>query len=254
MAAPPLERLRGGGGGVEAGNGVARLRGSSVVEGGSGVVARLRGGGVVKGREGGAEEGEGGGVVEGEEEGAEDGEVAASSSRAEKEEQKEERRTVRVTSNDGEEFEMDEAVARGSVMLRHMMELGIALDGITLPIVSGEILALAVSYLRVHRDYDDGGYGYGYRSESEDTALTNFDRDLVKQLDQATLIDLLSASNYLEIEGLLRLTCQTVAEKLKGKTTEEIRQTFCIQNDYPPEEEEEVREEISWALEEKSLD
>ncbi|XP_020112599.1 SKP1-like protein 11 [Ananas comosus] len=136
--------------------------------------------------------------------------VAASSSRAEKEEQKEERRTVRVTSNDGEEFEMDEAVARGSVMLRHMMELGIALDGITLPIVSGEILALAVSYLR--------------------------------------------ASNYMEIEGLLRLTCQTVAEKLKGKTTEEIRQTFCIQNDYPPEEEEEVREEISWALEEKSLD
>ncbi|XP_020112598.1 SKP1-like protein 4 [Ananas comosus] len=126
--------------------------------------------------------------------------VAASSSRAEKEEQKEERRTVRVTSNDGEEFEMDEAVARGSVMLRHMMELGIALDGVTLPIVSGEILALAVSYLRFHRDYDDGGsgygygYSYGYHSESEDTALTNFDRDLVKQLDQATLLDLLAKS------------------------------------------------------------
>nr|CAD1830534.1 unnamed protein product [Ananas comosus var. bracteatus] len=113
-------------------------------------------------------------------------------SRAEKEEQKEEERTVRVTSNDGEEFEMDEAAARGSVMLRHMMELSIAFDGVTLPIVSGKILALAVSYLRVHRDYDDGGYGYGYHSESADTTLTNFDTDLVKQLDQATLIDLLA--------------------------------------------------------------
>ena len=36
---------------------------------------------------------------------------------------------------------------------------------------------------------------------------------------------------------------------IKGKTPQEIRDTFSIKNDFPPEEEEEVRRENSWAFE-----
>ncbi|XP_026385081.1 SKP1-like protein 1B [Papaver somniferum] len=45
------------------------------------------------------------------------------------------------------------------------------------------------------------------------------------------------------------LTCQTVADMIKGKTPEEIRKTFNIKNDFTPEEEEEVRRENQWAFE-----
>jgi len=60
---------------------------------------------------------------------------------------------------------------------------------------------------------------------------------------------LLQAANYLNIKNLLDLTCQTVADMIKGKTPEEIRKTFNIKNDFTPEEEEEVRRENQWAFE-----
>ena len=60
---------------------------------------------------------------------------------------------------------------------------------------------------------------------------------------------LIQAANYLNIKSLLDLTCQTVADMIKGKTPEEIRKTFNIKNDFTPEEEEEVRRENQWAFE-----
>ena len=61
---------------------------------------------------------------------------------------------------------------------------------------------------------------------------------------------MLQAANYLEIKGLLDLTCQTVANMIKDKSPEEIRKAFNIKNDFTPEEEEEIRRENSWAFDE----
>ncbi|CAK9153977.1 unnamed protein product [Ilex paraguariensis] len=70
-------------------------------------------------------------------------------------------------------------------------------------------------------------------------------------LNIKSLLDLTcqTAANYLNIKSLLDLTCQTVADMFKGKTPEEIRKTFNIENDFTPEEEEEVRRENAWTFE-----
>ena len=46
-----------------------------------------------------------------------------------------------------------------------------------------------------------------------------------------TLFRLIVAANYLDIKGLLHVTCGKVSDMLKGKTPEEIRKTFNIKND-----------------------
>jgi len=71
-------------------------------------------------------------------------------------------------------------------------------------------------------------------------------------LDNNTLFELINAANYLDITSLLNLTCAAVALKIKGKTPEEICQTFGIESNnisVSPEEEAKIREENLWCEE-----
>ncbi|KAM3301413.1 SKP1-like protein 1A [Capsicum chacoense] len=69
-----------------------------------------------------------------------------------------------------------------------------------------------------------------------------------KKFDNSDRPRLPKAANYLNIKSLLDLTCQTVADMIKGKTPEEICKTFNIKNDFTPEEEKEARRENAWAF------
>ena len=53
----------------------------------------------------------------------------------------------------------------------------------------------------------------------------------------------------MDIKQLLDVGCKTVANMIKGKSPEEIRKTFNIQNDFTPEEEDQIRRENEWAEE-----
>ncbi|XP_065847647.1 SKP1-like protein 1B [Euphorbia lathyris] len=153
-------------------------------------------------------------------------------------------RKITLKSSDGETFEVDEAVALESQTIKHMIEDDCADNGIPLPNVTSKILSKVIEYCKKHVETPKSEE----RPSSADEELKTWDAEFVK-VDQATLFDLILAANYLNIKSLLDLTCQTVADMIKGKTPEEIRKTFNIKNDFTPEEEEEVRRENQWAFE-----
>mmetsp|Transcript_52068 Transcript_52068/g.113493 ORF Transcript_52068/g.113493 Transcript_52068/m.113493 type:complete len:157 (-) Transcript_52068:235-705(-) len=151
---------------------------------------------------------------------------------------------LKLMSSDAQTFEVDEEVAHESQTIKNMIEDTGSEETIPLPNVSGRILAKVIEYCKFHveavKKQDD-------KPAKNDDEIKAWDADFVK-VDQATLFDLILAANYLNIKGLLDLTCQTVAQMIKGKTPEEIRKTFNIKNDFTPEEEEEVRRENQWAF------
>ena len=74
------------------------------------------------------------------------------------------------------------------------------------------------------------------KTNTKDMSL--WDQDFLK-VDQGILFQLIlvgifhsHAANYLDIKGLLDVTCKTVANMIKGKVLEEIRRTFNIKNDF----------------------
>ena len=48
-------------------------------------------------------------------------------------------------------------------------------------------------------------------------------------MDLSTLFDLILSANFLNIASLLDITCAAVAEQIKGKSPEQIRETFGIE-------------------------
>ena len=53
--------------------------------------------------------------------------------------------------------------------------------------------------------------------------------------------DLAMAANYLNISSLYYYTCQKLAELMKGKNPDEIRDMFGIEDDLTEEEKQEIR-------------
>ncbi|XP_021859003.1 SKP1-like protein 1A [Spinacia oleracea] len=153
---------------------------------------------------------------------------------------------VILKSSDNAEFIVDENVALQCQTIKHMIEDDCADNVIPVPNVTSKILVKVIEYCKKHVDASTataagGGVGGGDELKKWDAEFVN--------VDQNVLFELVLAANYLDIKNLLDLTCQTVADKIKDKTPEEIRKIFNIKNDFTQEEEAEIRKENQWAFE-----
>ena len=158
---------------------------------------------------------------------------------------------VKLQSSDGDAFEVEKIVACMSNTIKTMLEdLDIADDDdevIPLPNVKSKTMKLVLKWAEHHKndpapDDDDN-------KEKRTDDISSWDKYFLN-LDQVDLFELILAANYLDMKGLLDVTCKTVANMIKGKSSEEIRKKFNIKNDFTEEEEEQIRKENS-LLEEK---
>ncbi|EDW79777.1 uncharacterized protein Dwil_GK17839 [Drosophila willistoni] len=141
---------------------------------------------------------------------------------------------IKLQSSDGEIFDTDIQIVKCFGTIKTMLEnCGMAN-------VNSTILRKILTWAHYHKD-DPQPTEDDKSKEKRSDDIIPWDADFLK-VDQGTLFDLISAANYLAIEGLLELTSKTVANMIKGKTPEEIRQIFNIKKDFTAAEEEQVRE------------
>ena len=152
--------------------------------------------------------------------------------------------SVTLISADSQRFAVDAAVAAQSVTIQNTVEEIGGDEPVPLPNVSGAALARVIEFCTSRASHQDP-------ADPATDARSEFDASFVADLkaDRAMMFDLIMAANYLNIKPLLDLLCRTVAGMISGKTVEEIREMFGIQNDFTPEEEERVRQENQWAFE-----
>eukprot|EP00899_Mesostigma_viride_P019122 jgi/Mesvir1/27210/Mv07054-RA.1 len=148
---------------------------------------------------------------------------------------------VKLQSSDAQMFEVDDKVAFESLTVKNMMEDTGTDDAVPLPNVSSKILAKVIEYCKYHVE----ARGEGEKGAIPEDEVKKWDAEFAT-VEKSTLFELILAANYLNIKSLLDLTCHTVADMIKGKSPEEIRQNFSIKNDFTPEEEEEVKRENQW--------
>ncbi|KAL7751910.1 hypothetical protein RI367_002432 [Sorochytrium milnesiophthora] len=175
---------------------------------------------------------------------------------------------VVLTSSDGVAFTVDRAIAERSVLLKNMLDdIGAGNDDgaegaadeaaenqtpIPIPNVLSRVLKKVIDYCEHHKAdplptaEEPDGYNLDDRARNRSDDIEEWDAEFIN-VEQELLFEIILAANYLDIKPLLDLGCKTVANMIKGKTPEEIRKTFNIDNDFTPEEEEQIRKENEWA-------
>jgi len=158
-------------------------------------------------------------------------------------------KVIKLQSCDGELFEVDQEIVamcttvknmlRGKSAFRNSLGGQFSIDGsyvilkkegrvlasltkntddeaiVALPDVKAGTLEKVIEYCKFHSN--------PATSEREKKA---WDASFV-QVKQNTLCELASASYYLDIKPLVNLTSRAIATQISGKTSEEIRETFC---------------------------
>lgn len=80
-------------------------------------------------------------------------------------------------------------------------------------------------------------------------ALEEWQATFFKDIPDSDLMQLIGASNYMNMNALLDACCLKVATDLRGKTKEQIRERYNIKNDFTKEDEERIKKENGWCHE-----
>ena len=156
---------------------------------------------------------------------------------------------VIMISSDGQKFEISAKAAMRSQIVKESI-IGNNQEEIEFNAnnIKGDILKKVVEYLEHHENEEPKEIERPLPSLNFQECVDEWDYNFI-DVDINTIFEIINASNYLNIPPLLELASAKMASIIKGKTTEEVRQLFGIQNEFTPEEEQQIIEENKWCME-----
>lgn len=159
-----------------------------------------------------------------------------------------ENKQVTLVSSDGEKFQISEKAVRRSTLVKGIIDDYPEDPEVPLHNVKSNILTKIITYLEQYSDSEPKEIERPLPSNNFNECVDAWDYQFI-DLELETIFELILAANYMDIKPLIELASSKVASVIKGKSPEEIRKTFNIQNDFTPEEENQIREENQWCLE-----
>jgi len=155
---------------------------------------------------------------------------------------------VRLTTSDNADLKVARDIAERSILIKNLLEDlgGDTEEAIPIPNVNEAVMKKVLEWCEHHRKDPPASQDDDSDSRKKSTDIDEWDQKFM-QVDQEMLFEIILAANYLDIKALLDVGCKTVANMIKGKSPDEIRKTFNIQNDFTPEEEDQIRRENEWA-------
>lgn len=159
-------------------------------------------------------------------------------------------RVCTFASKDGEMFTAD----RNNMKLNHLiMEMySDDVDNdmiIPLPNVSSKDLKRVIDFCDYFHINPMKNIEKPLKSTSLEECVAKWYSDFINLPTKEEVFSMVMAANYLDNRPLLELCCAKVATYIKGRTPEEIRTVFDIENDFTHEEEQRIREDNKWCSE-----
>ena len=157
-------------------------------------------------------------------------------------------KTITLVSSDGEKFQITEKAARRSQLIKGIIDDYPDDPEVPLHNVKSSILQRIISFMEYYKDSEPKEIEKPLPSNNFNECVDAWDFQFI-DLEIEVIFEIIFAANYMDIKPLLELASSKIASVIKGKSPEEIRRIFNIQNDFTPEEEAQIREENQWCME-----
>ena len=155
---------------------------------------------------------------------------------------------ITLISSDGEKVEISSKAVQKSVLVKGIIEDYPDDAEVPLNNVKNNILKKIKEYLEHYENEEPKPIERPLPSQKFEECVDSWDFKFI-EVELDLIFEIILGANYMDIKPLLELASAKVASIIKGKTTEEIRKTFNIQNDFTPEEEQQIMEENKWCME-----
>ena len=133
-----------------------------------------------------------------------------------------------IITNEGRSFPVsDETALKLGKLLQAVMEDTDTSDGIPLSNVDGAVFEILLGLVQ------------GTTQES--------------QLDVRKMIEVMEAANFLNNQEILDKLAPLVANQIRGKTAEQIRNLLGLEDDFTEEERREIEKEQAWFMQQDSI-
>ena len=154
---------------------------------------------------------------------------------------------ITLVSSDGEKMQISAKAAQRSQLVKGIIEDYPDDAEVPLNNVKSSILKKIKEYLEHYQDSDPKEIERPLASQNYQECVEAWDFEFIN-IELDTIFEIILAANYMDIKPLLELASSKIASIIKGKTPEEIRKIFNIQNDFTPEEEQQIRDENQWCM------